>query len=107
MSSLVKKHWNFLQLLISTAASQRKKLLDTITSGQLKAIVEIVVNVLQNVLRIPASYKRQLIAHRRVIRRIADRTIDLASKKRILSRHARTVVILLKAVYGALKKYVA
>jgi len=107
MSSLVKTHWNFLQLLISTSYSQRRRLIDSITSGQLKAIVEIITNVLQKIVQIPTRFKPQLVTHRRVIRRIADQTIELASKRKLVSRHVRIIVILLKAVFGKLKKLVA
>ena len=61
MSRLVKKHWSYLRLLMNAESKQqRKRLLITITRDQLRALTEVVLNLLQGILSITPAYKNKL-----------------------------------------------
>ena len=106
MSKLVKKHWSYFKLLMSTTKGQRKVLVDTITSEQLRALVQIVVNLLEYVLPIKPSMKPQLKKHRNIIRQIGNKTISTNKKEQLLCRQSGLIVILLKSIEPALKSYI-
>ena len=85
MSRLIKKHWSYLQLLMNTTSKQqRKQLLETIINDQLRALTEVVVNLLQRILPITPSHKSKLKRHRNIIRRLGDTTISSKKKKILL-----------------------
>ena len=106
MSQLVRKHWSYFQLLMSTTSKmQRKHLLDTITNDQLKALVQIVINFLQRVIPIATGPKTKLRRQRHLIRRIGDRSISLKDKKILLCRQGGTIALFLKSLEPALKSF--
>ncbi len=108
MSKLVKKHVAFFQLLSTTTSRiQRRILLDTITKEQLRALVEIVVNLLRGVLPITPSRKADLGKHKNLLRTIGDKSVSLRKKRRLLCRRGHVVAILLKAVEPALNNFLS
>ena len=107
MSRLIKKHWSYLQLLMNTTSKQqRKQLLDTITNDQLRALTEVIVNLLQSILPITPSHKPKLKRHRNIIRRLGDTTISSKKKKELLCKQGAVIANLLKSVEPALKDYI-
>ena len=107
MSRVVKKHWSYFQLLMTTTSKlQRRQLLETITNDQLRALTEIVVNLLQSVLPLTPSNRNKLKKHRQVIRQLGDRTISLKKKKELLCRQGSVITLLLKSVEPALTSYI-
>ena len=105
MSQLIRKHFDYIRLLITTASrTQRKALLKTITNDQLKAVVEIVVNLLNKVIPISPRDKSKLKSNRRFIRQIADRAITLKKKKDLILRQGGIIVLLLNSVQKALNQ---
>jgi hypothetical protein len=109
MSKLVKKHVAFFQLLLTTASKiQRRILLDTITKDdQLRALVEITVNLLRGVLPITPSSKTALGKHKTLLRTIGDKSVSLKKKRRLLCRRGHVIAILLKSVDPALKNFLS
>ena len=106
MSKLVKTHWNYFQLLMSTTKGQTKVLVDSITNDQLRALTQIVVNLLEFVLPIKPSMKLQLKKKRNIIRQIGDKTLSNKKKKELLSKHSGVITLLLKSIEPALKNYI-
>ena len=107
MSRLIKKHWSYLQLLMNTASKQqRKQLLDTITNDQLRALTEVIVNLLQSILPIATSHKPKLKRHRIIIRQLGDTEISSKKKRELLCKHGVVIANLLKAVEPALRDYI-
>ena len=104
MSTLVKKHWCYFQLLMSTTSKlQRRQLVDTITNDQLRALIQIVVNLLQNIIPLTPSKKTHLKKHRKVIRQIGESSISLKKKKELLCKQSSAIALLLKSVEPALR----
>lgn len=107
MSQLVKKHWSYFQLLMTTTSKiQRKQLLDTITNDQLRALVQIVVNLLRSVLPLSPGNKTKVKKHRTFIRKLGNTAISLKQKKLLLCRQGTVIVLLLKSVEPALKSFI-
>lgn len=104
MSRLVKKHWSYLQLLMNTSSKQQRKvLLDTITNDQLRALTQVVVNLLGSILPITPSQKQKLKKHKNIIRRIGDTKLGSKKKKELLCRQSALIAQLLKSVEPALR----
>ena len=107
MSTLVKKHWCYFQLLMSTTSKlQRRQLVDTITNDQLRALIQIVVNLLKSIIPLTPSKKTQLKKHRKVIRQLGNSSVSLKKKKELLCRQSSVIALLLKSVEPALKSYI-
>ena len=107
MSRLIKKHWSYFQLLINTTSKQqRKQLLDTITHDQLRALTEVIVNLLQSILPIKPYHKLKLKRNRNIIRRIGDTKISSKKRKELLCRQGTVISYLLKSVEPALRDYI-
>jgi hypothetical protein len=79
---------------------------DTITNDQLRALIQIVVNLLRSILPLTPSKKTQLKKHQKVIRQLGDKAISLKRKKELLCRQSSVIVLLLKSVEPALKSYI-
>lgn len=107
MSKLLKTHWPYFQLLITTTSrDQRKRLLETITKGQLRTFVQIVVNFLQKVFTVRTSVIKTLDKHKRFLRTIADTSVSLTDKKKIVRQRGNTVTEFMTAIEPYLKNYV-
>ncbi len=108
MSNLVKKNVSFLQLLATTVSKiQRKILLDTITKDQLRALIEIIVNLSQGVLPITPKRKSELGKFKKLFRTIGYKSVSLKRKQKLLGRSGHVVALLLKAVEPALKSFLS
>ena len=106
MSVQLKKHWNFIQLVISTSGHQRFALFQTITDEQLSLICEIVLNTLQEHLAIPPQTIQTLKKHRTFLRSLTLNDLSKIKKKTaVLSKH-KVILLLLQAVHPVLETYV-
>jgi len=104
MSRLVQRHWPFFQLFLSeTTDNQRRVLLKTITNSQLKALIEIVTNFLQRVIVVKPAALKAIEKHKNLLRRFADDTVSLKSKRQTLNRHQKTIKEFLKTAIPAIK----
>ena len=107
MSRVVQKHWCYFQLLITTTSvTQKKHLINIISSEQLKALVQIANNSLQHVLTVKPSKLVLLKKHKRFIRFLGDKSIGLKQKKTLLCRQGKALTLFLKSIEPSLKSYV-
>ena len=85
MSKNLKKFKNFLILMLITNRTQAKALLQTITSGQVEAIVEIVYNLMN--IASTVSDKAVLRKRRTYLKKLANKKTSLSAKKRLIVKH--------------------
>jgi hypothetical protein len=98
MSQLVEDNRHFLCLISSTTISQRKALLNSITKPQLKAVSEIVHNVIRGT--VPLTYlekSKTLLIHGR-------KKSTKREKMRVLQRTPNVLVIVLNKAISLLWK---
>ena len=102
MSRLIRNNRNFLFLFSSTTIPQRKALVNCITRQQLKAISEIVHNVIKGTIPVTHSDKLKLEKHQKAslilgrekyIRR--DKVLVLKRKSNVIVKPLDTVISLL------------
>lgn len=106
MSRLLKSQREYFELFTSkTSGQQRQALLDTITRDQLRALVQIVVNFLHQTLPLPPTVLAHLKRHKRILRRIADTSLALKEKRKLLRTREKIVTDFLRAVEPSLKRY--
>jgi len=103
MSQRIRRNINFLQLLLSTHRAQKKALLNTINSEQLKAIGEIALNILHGIIPLTSPQKKVLSRYRDAIRSIAHKQHSLKREKTTLVKHIKALEVLLKSVGPLLK----
>ena len=109
MSCCVKKHLNFLCLLSKAHPRQQRALLETAEPDQIRAICEVVYNVLHGNIHIPDVIKEDLKPHKDKLRGIADKKVSYNSKKKILVQTgsgvwASLIPIAISAISGLIKK---
>jgi hypothetical protein len=95
MSELVKKEKHFLVLFLSTSDAQRRALINSITSSQLKAVVQVVYNALQGNLTVNDRVIRAVKGSRLVIRRFISKDLSHQQRKRLLSKYTNQFLMLL------------
>lgn len=104
MSRLVQRQWPFFQLFLSeTTDNQRRALLKTITNSQLKALIEIVTNFLQRVIAVKPAALKAIVKHKSLLRRLADDTVSLKTKRQTLNRRQKAITEFLEATIPTIK----
>ncbi len=98
MSELVRKQRHFLNLLSETDPKQRKRLLETITRKQVKAVSQIAHNVIKSVVKLTSSEKERLQKRRRFIHVLGNRMIGYERKRRAISANQTALVTLIRVV---------
>lgn len=98
MNALLRKETPFLKLLLVTISKQQKALIKTITPSQMKAIVQIVYNVLQGNRSISTKHKNKLMRHKRAIRRFIARGLGHKQRVKVLLKHLKSILSLLKVI---------
>lgn len=101
MSVLLKENADFVALLLNTSFIQAQALLDTITTKQIKAISEI----LKNLLKIPVGdqIKTEIEKNEKLIRKIAHSKIGLTKKARIIGLHRKKIIHILRKAKSILE----
>ena len=108
MSTLLKKHWAFIQFLLeSDSYEQKKNVLDTITRDQLKVLSEIAHNLVQGILPISIQTLNRLRKHRSLIELLGDRKASLLVKKRAVKKRPSGILDLIKAVASTLSSWMS
>jgi len=104
MSRLVQRQWPFFQLFFSeTTDNQRRSLLKTITNSQLKALIEIVTNFLQRVIAVKPAALKAIEKHKSLLRKLADDTVSLKTKRQTLNRRQKAITEFLEATIPTIK----
>jgi len=80
----IKKHVHLLHILSKASPQQRKAILNTTSTDQLKSICEICTNLLRG--NIPGVKVQKLAPYKKVIRKLADKKRGLSSKRKILTQ---------------------
>jgi hypothetical protein len=84
---------------ISTAhPKQAKALIKTAKSNQLDIICEIILNVLKEVLAIPKAVFKKVKKHRKVIRRLAKKSLGKFLRRKLMVKYIGIVQSILAAV---------
>ena len=84
MSRAVNKNRGFLQLLADCPAYQRQFLLKTATPQQLRALVQVLYNILMGHIPIPEDNKRILPPYKDALLDLASPNVPYKTKKRVL-----------------------
>ena len=107
MSQLVKRQWTYFELFVSKITNkQRRALLETITSDQLRALEQISNNFLQKTFTVSASDVTKLQRYKHLLRRLADPSVKHSHKRKILKRRVVAIFEFLKTVESVLKTYI-
>ena len=97
MSKVIKDAEAYLKLFIQTSSHfQRKALLDTITTDQVKALCEITHNLLQGNINVSDNKLRPLLKHQTFIRSLGNPKVSLKEKKKLVCCRAPILLKLLK-----------
>jgi len=96
MSQLVEDNRHFLCLISSTTISQRKALLNSITQSQLKAVSEIVHNVIRGTVPLTYLEKSELKKYKKTLLILGRKKSTKREKLRVLQRTPNVLVIVLK-----------
>ena len=86
MSRRVSKQEHFLRLLRSAEKNQQKALLKSATDEQVKALSEIILNLLAGFLPISTKTKRSLSKYKDKLRGVVDRSVSVLTLKRRWNR---------------------
>ena len=105
MTQLLKNQIWYLYLLSTTAPTQRKALIDTITNDQLRALTELTHNILQGNIILTETHKKKLRLHKMFLRVLGDPKATLTKKREALCHKESVVNVLLKAAVPQLKRY--
>ena len=106
MSVQLKKHWNFIQLVISTSGPQRLALFKTITDEQLSVICEIVLNTLQGHLSVPPNTVKTLKRFKTFLRSLTLKDLSKVKKRKAVLSNHKVILLLLQAVQPVLETFV-
>jgi len=97
MNRTVRTHVPFLQLIYQTSsAKQRKALVNTITSEQLHALCEVLLNVYRGTIFISPQYVRKFQPYKTLFRTIISRRVSKKRKKKVLLKRHKALPLLLK-----------
>ena len=102
MTSIIRKQGNFLRLLLSTSDQQRRALLKSVLDSQLKAIVQIVYNVLMGNRDLSQKDKKDLAKHKTIIRRFVSKDVTQQERKRLLLKYSNCIIKVVAAVRSEL-----
>ena len=102
MNPLIKKERYFLILLVSTTVKQKKALLRAIEKSQLRAIVQIVYNLMTGYRALPENERKRLARRKTVIRQFVSQGISLKKRKELLLKYYKYILPFISAIQGQL-----
>lgn len=98
MSKFTPAQKAFLHLLLNTSLKQRRLLLRAIEKSQLKAIVQIVYNIMLGYKQLPEKEKKQLAKRKVVIRKFVSKGVSLKHRKELLLKYFNSILPFIKAI---------
>ena len=104
MNQLIKKEIDFLRLLVTTTDKQRRALLHAIEKSQLRAIVQIVYNLMIGFITLPQKDKNKLAKRKTVIRQFVSKGISFKKRKELLLKYYKYILLFINAIKGKLFK---
>lgn len=81
MSARMHQHETFLKLIAATSPRQRKAMLESASPGQILAICETALNILNQLIPLSEGQIQKLHRHRHIIRTLADSKVSVAKKR--------------------------
>lgn len=98
MDKHIKEDGFYIGLLLSADKKQRTRLLQIITTRQLRTLVEIIYNVLHGYLLPKEKYMSYLKRHRTCIRQIVKKKISRRKRIHLISKHIGIILKLLEVI---------
>ena len=98
MRQAVIKELHYVGLLLQADKRQKKALVKTVTNNQMKALVEIVYNILHGYGSLSADDKSYLRKYQSIIRRFVHKRFASAPRRQLLQRHIQIFSRLLKSI---------
>ena len=98
MSRLIQKERDFLRLLLTTSSKQQVALIKTIQPMQMKAVVQVVYNVLIGNRELSSTNKNKLNRYRLVIRRFVGKGLAHERRKKLLLKYFDSISLMLKVI---------
>ena len=102
INSLIKKEIPFLKLFVSTSLAQQKTLIKTISKSQIRAVVQIVYNILKGNRDLSERNKKKLRRHKTIIRRFVSKTLSHENRIRIFFKYLQDILLVIKPVIADL-----
>lgn len=98
MAQRVEKHLALLHLLVETTDTQRLAIIKTLSTSQVRAVLEAIYNVLRGTCPVSDKVKKALYHQRKTIRRLVSKDLTLQQRQRLIIKHAKLVPLLVKPV---------
>ena len=86
MSSTVERALPLLQTLVSSKPILRKAIIDHASPDLIRAVTEIVYNMLKGVIELTPEQKRRLSRHKEEFRALANKKLSIKKKRKILNQ---------------------
>ena len=86
MSSLVKRALPLLKLLVNSNSKLKKAVINYATSDIIKAISEIVLNMLKGVIRLTSRQKQRLSRYKKEFRSLGKKSVSVIKKRKLLNQ---------------------
>lgn len=106
MSQKLKNNWIFIQLLTNTTQGQVKALLNSSSTAQIASLIEIVFNFLKGNIPVTPTTLEHLRKYRHFLRKLTDKSISYATKKKAFIKNQKVIVYFLKQVKSYLETQV-
>lgn len=84
MAQRLRKNHDFLKLLAKCTPAQRKAILKAANEALVRTICECILNVLKETVPVSKHAKRKLLAHKKSLIALAEKSTPLRKKKKIL-----------------------
>lgn len=84
MAQRLRKNHDFLKLLAKCTPAQRKAILKVADEALVRTICECILNVLKETVPVSKPAKRKLLAHKKSLIALAEKSTPLRKKKKIL-----------------------
>jgi len=98
MNKLIKKERYFLLFLLTASERQRKVLIEHIDDSQLKALVQIVYNVMFGYRSITSVEKSKLSKRKHIFRKFVNKGISNKQRKKVLKRYLKFILPFIEVV---------
>jgi hypothetical protein len=92
----------FLRLLHNTNSRQRKELIRTASKDQILSVCECAFNILQKNVQLTPYQLKQFRKAKRIVYKIADRTVPINTKKKVLEQSGGFLPLLLAPIVGSI-----
>ena len=87
MAQRLRKNHDFFKLLAKCTPAQRKVILKVADDALVRTICECVLNVLKETVPVSKPAKRKLLAHKKSLIALAEKSTPLRKKKQVLVQH--------------------